>query len=89
MKKISILKNPVQNYAWGSRTFIQQLMGDPVPADKPQAELWMGVHLKAPSQVFVDSEEMLQRVASDVEPAALALCHRLWPGSVTILFEAQ
>jgi mannose-6-phosphate isomerase len=52
MKKISILKNPVQNYAWGSMTFIQQIMGDPVSADKPQAELWMGVHSKAPSQVL-------------------------------------
>jgi mannose-6-phosphate isomerase len=56
MKRISILKNPVQNYAWGSRTFIQQLMGDPVPADKPQAELWMGVHHKAPSQVLYNRE---------------------------------
>lgn len=56
MKKISILKNPVQNYAWGSRTFIQQLMGDPLPGDKPQAELWMGVHPKAPSQVLYNSE---------------------------------
>jgi mannose-6-phosphate isomerase len=56
MDKIGVLKNPIQDYAWGSRTFIPQLIGDPVPADKPQAELWMGVHLKAPSQVLCDGE---------------------------------
>jgi len=56
MTKISPLKNPIQNYPWGSRTFIPQLMGEAAPADKPQAELWMGVHPKAPSQVMVDGE---------------------------------
>ena len=55
MKKISFLKNSVQYYAWGSKTFIQQLMGDPGPADKPQAELWMGVHPKSPSQVLYNN----------------------------------
>ncbi len=56
MIKISILKNPTQHYAWGSKTFIPELMGEPVPAEKPQAELWMGVHPKAPSQVLCDGE---------------------------------
>jgi mannose-6-phosphate isomerase len=58
MKKISILRNPIQNYAWGSMTFIPDLMGGPVPAKKPQAELWMGVHPKAPSKVLCDGEWM-------------------------------
>jgi mannose-6-phosphate isomerase len=58
MKKISILRNPIQNYAWGSMTFIPDLMGGPVPAEKPQAELWMGVHPKAPSKVLCDGEWM-------------------------------
>jgi mannose-6-phosphate isomerase len=58
MKKISILRNPIQNYAWGSMTFMPDLMGGPVPAEKPQAELWMGVHPKAPSKVLCDGEWM-------------------------------
>ena len=58
MKKICLLKNFIQNYAWGSMTFIPELMGAPVPAEKPQAELWMGVHPKAPSQVQCDGELM-------------------------------
>ncbi len=54
MRKIELLKNSIQEYAWGSRTAIPELLGQSVPADKPQAELWMGAHPKAPSQVLAD-----------------------------------
>ena len=54
MRKIGLLKNSIQEYAWGSRTAIPGLLGQSVPADKPQAELWMGAHPKAPSQVLAD-----------------------------------
>jgi mannose-6-phosphate isomerase len=54
MRKIGLLKNTIQEYAWGSRTAILELLGQSVPADKPQAELWMGAHPQAPSQVFAD-----------------------------------
>jgi mannose-6-phosphate isomerase len=43
------LQNQVQEYAWGSRTAIPELLGRPSPAPTPQAELWMGAHPKAPS----------------------------------------
>ena len=51
MKHIAYLKNTIQEYVWGSRTAIPELMGQPSPADQPQAELWMGAHPKAPSFV--------------------------------------
>ena len=54
MRKIGVLKNTIQEYAWGSRVAIPELLGQPVPVDKPQAELWMGAHPKAPSQVLSD-----------------------------------
>jgi mannose-6-phosphate isomerase len=54
MRKIGLLKNAIQEYAWGSMGAIPELLGQSVPADKPQAELWMGAHPKAPSQVFLD-----------------------------------
>jgi mannose-6-phosphate isomerase len=54
MKNIGLLRNVIQEYAWGSKTAIGELLGKPVPSDKPQAELWMGAHPKAPSQVFAD-----------------------------------
>jgi len=56
MNKISILKNPIQDYAWGSRTEIQNLIGESGSADKPMAELWMGAHPKAPSEVLFDEK---------------------------------
>ncbi|MQA77067.1 MAG: mannose-6-phosphate isomerase, class I [Streptosporangiales bacterium] len=45
------LANPVQPYPWGSRTVIAELLGEPVPAPGPQAELWLGAHPRAPSRV--------------------------------------
>jgi len=51
LKNIAVLKNPVQAYAWGSKTFIPELLGKPSPTKKPEAELWMGAHSKASSEV--------------------------------------
>ena len=51
MEKIGLLKNSVQEYAWGSPTAIPDLLGQRNPGNKPQAELWMGAHPKAPSMV--------------------------------------
>ena len=48
------MQNSIQEYAWGSTTAIAELMGQPSPSDTPQAELWMGAHPKAPSQILFD-----------------------------------
>ena len=56
MNRICILKNPVQEYAWGSKTAIQELLGKPVPSEKPMAEMWMGAHAKAPSKVLLNGQ---------------------------------
>lgn len=39
-----LMKNRVRPYAWGSRTAISTLLGEPVPSSEPQAELWVGAH---------------------------------------------
>jgi mannose-6-phosphate isomerase len=49
--KISILKNTIQEYSWGSTRAIADLLGRKNPERKTQAELWMGAHPKAPSLV--------------------------------------
>lgn len=54
MKRIALLRNPVQEYAWGSKTFIPELLGEPSPSASPRAELWMGVHPKGISKVHWD-----------------------------------
>jgi mannose-6-phosphate isomerase len=51
MNSISLMKNTVQEYAWGSYTAIAELLGKDSPSKTPQAELWMGAHPKAPSMV--------------------------------------
>ncbi len=56
LNKIALLKNPIQEYAWGSKTEIQSLLGEPNSIGKPMAELWMGAHPKAPSQIQIDAK---------------------------------
>jgi mannose-6-phosphate isomerase len=48
-----LLRNYIQRYAWGSRTALAGLRGEPVPTAEPEAELWMGAHPLAPSQVQI------------------------------------
>ena len=45
------LDNPIQNYAWGSRDAISSLLGRPNESGRPEAELWIGAHPRAPSRV--------------------------------------
>lgn len=73
MLGLQLLRNPVQRYAWGSRTAIPSLVGQPaIPASEPPvAELWMGAHPSAPSRVVRGGDEVgLDRLAAD-EPGLL------------------
>ncbi len=51
MNTVFVLDNPIQNYAWGSRTVISEFLGRPTPSPRAEAELWIGAHPKAPSVV--------------------------------------
>ncbi len=71
MKEIRKLKNPIQYYAWGSHTAIPELFGQSVPSAEPQAELWMGAHPKAPSEVRVNGHwqplpELIERSPKEI-----------------------
>lgn len=48
---MQLLRNRIQNYAWGSHSAIAELCGRPSPSAQPEAELWMGAHPQAPSMV--------------------------------------
>ena len=50
MKTLYTLRNPTREYAWGSKTAIADLLGRPA-STRPQAELWLGAHPLAPSEV--------------------------------------
>ena len=56
MRRIGLLVNTIQEYAWGSFTAIPELTGKPSPSETPQAELWMGAHPKASSMVNMDGK---------------------------------
>ena len=63
-----LLMNTLRHYPWGSRTVIPELLGEPSPADRPYAELWMGAHPDAPS--VLSNGTPLDK-AIEAEPEAL------------------
>jgi mannose-6-phosphate isomerase len=77
MQTIAELKNTVQNYAWGSLTAIPDLLDVSNPMNIPQAELWMGAHLKAPSEVQYDGQwmsliDLIEKYPKDILGKAVA-----------------
>lgn len=50
---MELMRNRIRPYAWGSRTAIAELLGEPSPAPHPQAELWIGAH-PADSSALLD-----------------------------------
>jgi len=51
------LINQIQHYAWGARgaaAFIPRLLNIPAEPGQPYAELWIGAHPKAPSEVVIE-----------------------------------
>lgn len=51
-----VLHNTIRDYAWGSATLLAQLQGRR-PTGRPEAELWMGAHPGAPSQVQLPDDD--------------------------------
>ena len=54
MARVRPLRNRIQNYPWGSRTGLARFLGRAAPSEEPEAELWMGAHPGAPSQIEID-----------------------------------
>ena len=55
-ENIYYLKNKVQEYEWGSKTMMSALVDN--PDGKRFAELWIGVHPKAPSTVSENGKDI-------------------------------
>jgi mannose-6-phosphate isomerase len=60
------LTSGVRFYPWGSRTVIPELLGQPTPADRPYAELWVGAHPDEPS-LLPDGRPLNRAIAADPE----------------------
>ncbi|MGD8782375.1 MAG: mannose-6-phosphate isomerase, class I [Ignavibacteria bacterium] len=55
------LYNKIQNYAWGTKNedaFIPNLLNMQPETGKPYAELWIGAHPKAPSEIIIENERI-------------------------------
>ena len=66
-----VLDNPIQNYAWGSRTAIAEFLGRPGAADQPEAELWIGAHPRAPSRIVAPEDMGSLEEAIENDPVGL------------------
>jgi len=82
---VQLLRNPVRPYAWGSRTTIADLVGRPVPAPHPEAELWMGAHPGDPS--WVGSESLVAMLAADPVGQLGAAVAERWAGRLPFLMK--
>ncbi|WGK68545.1 mannose-6-phosphate isomerase, class I [Candidatus Haliotispira prima] len=60
--RVAKLYNQIQSFAWGSGSFLPELLGYENPEHTPQAELWMGVHPIGESSVETVSEGKSGRI---------------------------
>lgn len=58
MSQVALLEGQVREYDWGSHTALAELLGQPSPAPRPQAELWLGAHPQAPAWVHVGGRRL-------------------------------
>ncbi|EIF00334.1 mannose-6-phosphate isomerase, class I [Saccharomonospora glauca] len=87
---VELLRNAVRPYAWGSRTTIPELLGRPVPAPHPEAELWMGAHPGDPSHVVSEDgteRSLLDLVESDPVGQLGEDCASRWGGRLPFLLK--
>ncbi len=89
---MEILDNPIQEYAWGSRTVLARFLGRPVPSERPQAELWIGAHPGAPSRLR-SGRPLGDLIAADPEatlgPASVAAYGPRLPFLLKVLAVAE
>jgi mannose-6-phosphate isomerase len=87
---VELLHNAVRPYAWGSRTAIAELLGKPVPAPHPEAELWMGAHPGGPSRLVEpdgDERSLLDVLAADPDGQLGPALAARWGGRLPFLLK--
>jgi len=96
LKKFSLkpytLYNRIQNYDWGTKNesaFIPHLIGAEIEPDKPYAELWIGAHPKAPSEIEISGERIpLNKVIEEYPMECLGeYVHRKFSGTFPFLLK--
>jgi mannose-6-phosphate isomerase len=68
---LSAMHNQIRDYDWGSASALAMLQSRP-PSGGPEAELWMGAHPSAPSQLVLDNGAVISLPAAiTADPAAV------------------
>ena len=87
---MELLENPVRPYAWGSRTVIAALRGEPTPSPHPEAEMWLGAHPCDPSPLVGRDgrrTSLLDAVRSDPEGLLGSDRSAKWSGNLPYLLK--
>ena len=84
---MELLVGAVRPYAWGSRTTIAELLGNPVPAPHPEAELWLGAHPGDPSKIGSDRRSLLDVIAQDPTGQLGEQCASRWDNRLPFLLK--
>jgi mannose-6-phosphate isomerase len=87
---VELLRNAIRPYAWGSRTAIAELLGNPVPAPHPQAELWLGAHPADPSVLLHQDgtrTSLLEAIRADPDYHLGPCCRRRWGSRLPFLLK--
>jgi mannose-6-phosphate isomerase len=89
MATISLLKNTILEYAWGSTHAIPDLLGRPNTENRPQAELWMGAHPKAPSLAYRNGRwvSLQQLISQDPENILGKMVAKRYTNRLPFLFK--
>jgi mannose-6-phosphate isomerase len=66
-----LMRNPVRDYAWGSTLALAELQHR-TPDGRPEAELWMGAHPSAPSELVL-GDGSVASLATAIDQAAPAV----------------
>lgn len=58
MQNIYKLTGHIQNYAWGGKDYLPQLLTFSNSEDKPVAEYWLGAHNALPSEIMINNQNI-------------------------------
>jgi len=86
---VELMHNRIRPYAWGSRTAIAELLGEPTPSPHPQAELWIGAHPADSSLLIGDDGQrsLAEVIAQDPIGTLGEKAHRLFDSRLPFLLK--
>ena len=86
---MELMRNRIRPYAWGSRTALAELLGEPFPSPHPQAELWVGAHPADSSLLLGEDGErsLVEVITADPEAAMGTRAHEAFDSRLPFLLK--